>query len=81
MSRCLLQSWRPTHLCSCAAIAPACRAGQAQPPIGSDPNEEKESLADMLPDWVGYGFLYGVSAVPVIIALSAVAVLFYNSLQ
>lgn len=35
----------------------------------------------MLPDWVGYLTLYGISAIPVLLAVSAILVLFYNSLK
>jgi hypothetical protein len=43
--------------------------------------DKPQTLADMLPDWVGYGALYGVSAIPVMLAVSAILVLFYNSLK
>lgn len=43
--------------------------------------EKPQSLADMLPDWVGYGFLYGVSSLPVLLAVGVVLVLFFNSLK
>lgn len=43
--------------------------------------EQPQSLADMLPDWVGYGTLYGISVIPVVIVVSVVLVLFYNSLK
>lgn len=49
--------------------------------MGRDPTEAKEGLADMLPDWVGYGVLYGVSVIPLLIAGGAVFILFINSLQ
>lgn len=40
-----------------------------------------QTLADRLPDWMGYGFLYLVSAIPVLIAGSVIAILFFNSLR
>jgi len=43
--------------------------------------EKPQGLADMLPDWVGYGTLYGISALPAIIAVATVIVLFYSSLR
>ena len=45
------------------------------------PSTPSQTLADRLPDWMGYGFLYFVSVIPVIIAGSVVAVLFFNSLK
>jgi hypothetical protein len=44
-------------------------------------NEKPQTIADMLPDWVGFGALYGVSAIPVFLAVGAILVLFYNSLK
>lgn len=43
--------------------------------------EKPGGLADMLPDWVGYTTLYGISAIPLMLGLGAVLVLFYNSLK
>lgn len=43
--------------------------------------DKPENLADMLPDWVGYAGLYGISGIPVFLAVGAVLVLFYNSLK
>jgi hypothetical protein len=64
------------------APASGWRAGQARPPpMGRDAGEEPQSLADRLPDWMGYGFLYLVSSIPVLIAGSVVAILFFNSLR
>ena len=57
------------------------RSDQPRPPVGRDKNEKPQGLTDMLPDWMGYGFLYGVSALPVIIGILVVAVLFFNSLK
>ena len=57
------------------------RADQPRPPVGRDKNEKPQGLTDLLPDWMGYGFLYGVSALPVIIGILVVAVLFFNSLK
>lgn len=87
---------RPLRLCSPAGVAalappttpaaddaaqPWRREAGVRPPIGRDPNDKPQGLADMLPDWVGYGALYLVSVAPVLIALSVVAVLFANSLR
>lgn len=60
----------------------AWRQGQARPKmLGRDPNEEPQSLADRLPEWMGYGALYAISAIPVLIAGSVIAILFFNSLK
>ena len=58
------------------------RRGQARPRLlGRDPSEEPQSLADRLPEWMGYGALYAISAIPVLIAGSVIAILFFNSLK
>lgn len=57
------------------------REGQARPPIGRDKTETPQSLADMLPEWMGYSYLYAVSAVPIFIGVAVVVILFLNSLQ
>lgn len=57
------------------------REGQARPPIGRDESETPQSLADMLPEWMGYSYVYLVSAVPIFIGLGVVVVLFVNSLK
>eukprot|EP00873_Tetraselmis_striata_P007949 jgi/Tetstr1/428213/TSEL_018254.t1 len=49
--------------------------------MGRDPSDPKTSATDMLPDWIGYSMLYGVSAVPVIITISVIAILFFSSLK
>ncbi|KAK3247372.1 hypothetical protein CYMTET_43126 [Cymbomonas tetramitiformis] len=41
-------------------------------------DDESESN---LPDWVGYGFLYFISVVPIIIGVTATIILFVNSLK
>jgi hypothetical protein len=65
-----------------APTGPGWRVGQARPrPLGRDPGETPKSLADNLPEWAGYGMLYLISALPVLIAGSVVAVLFFNSLR
>ncbi|GAB4822561.1 hypothetical protein N2152v2_009607 [Parachlorella kessleri] len=51
------------------------------PPVGRDPSEKPQSPVDLLPDWVGYGALYAVSALPVVIAGTVILVLFLNSLR
>lgn len=43
--------------------------------------DEPQSLADMMPDWVGYGTLYGISIIPVLLVIGTVLILFYNSLK
>lgn len=43
--------------------------------------DKPQNLADMLPDWVGYGVLYGFSSIPVLLAVGVVLVLFFNSLK
>lgn len=50
-------------------------------PVGRDPSEPKQGLADNLPDFVGYGALYLVSAIPLFLVLATVWVLFQNSLR
>jgi hypothetical protein len=40
-----------------------------------------QSLEDMLPDWVGYGALYGISAIPVFIVVATIGILFVSSLK
>ncbi len=40
-----------------------------------------QGIADLLPDWVGYGALYAVSSAPVIIGVVVITVLFLNSLK
>ena len=67
-----------------AAAAPSggWRRGQARPRLlGRDPLEAPQNLADRLPEWMGYGALYAISAIPVIIAGSVIAILFFNSLK
>ena len=54
---------------------------EVRPPVGRDPSDVPQGLADMLPDWVGYGAHYLVSNAPVLSALGAIAVLFINSLR
>jgi hypothetical protein len=49
--------------------------------MGRDPGDQPKDLADLLPDWVGYGALYFVSVLPAIIAGTVVLVLFLNSLR
>jgi hypothetical protein len=43
--------------------------------------DKPQTLADLLPDWMGFGVLYGISAIPVMLAVGAILVLFYNSLR
>lgn len=43
--------------------------------------EAPQSIADLLPDWVGYGTLYGISIVPVVIVVAVVSLLFVTSLK
>ena len=49
--------------------------------LGRDKNEQSTGFADQLPDWVGYSLLYVISVIPVIIAGTTVAILFFNSLK
>lgn len=35
----------------------------------------------MLPEWMGYGFLYFVSTIPVLIVVVTIAILFFSSLS
>lgn len=46
-----------------------------------DPNEKPQSIVDMLPDWVGYGVLYGISSFPVILGVTVIVILFLNALK
>jgi hypothetical protein len=48
---------------------------------GARGNDKPQTVMDMLPDWVGYGALYGISSIPALLAVSAILVLFYNSLK
>jgi hypothetical protein len=57
------------------------REAPLSPPVGRDPSEKPQSPADLLPEWVGYGALYAVSALPVMIAGTVILVLFLNSLR
>ncbi|KAL6764752.1 hypothetical protein V8C86DRAFT_1367203 [Haematococcus lacustris] len=43
--------------------------------------DKPQGLADMLPDWVGYVTLYGISSIPVLLVVGTVLILFYNSLK
>ena len=57
---------------------------QANPRIGRDDEERQmtgmqKELLDMLPDWMGYGVLYSLSIVPIIITVVAVSILWVNS--
>lgn len=60
---------------------PGWRPGQARPPVGRDPLEPRRGFMDRLPDWMGYGTLYAVSAVPVVIVIVVVYILFTSSLR
>jgi hypothetical protein len=44
-------------------------------------DDQPENLTDMLPSWVGYTGLYGISAIPVIIGVSVLGVLVANLLR
>ena len=64
--------------------APGSAGLQARRPpklLGRDKNEAPTGFADSLPDWVGYSLLYVISVIPVIIAATTVAILFFNSLK
>jgi hypothetical protein len=43
--------------------------------------DKPQGISDMLPDWVGYLTLYGISAIPVLIVVVTVAILFFSSLK
>lgn len=43
--------------------------------------DKPQDVADMMPPWVGYGALYGISFIPVMLVVMTVLVLFYNSLK
>jgi hypothetical protein len=60
---------------------PGWRTNQAVPPVGRDSSEKPKGLADMLPDWVGYGGLYAVTLIPVFILAATVTLLFVTSLK
>ena len=53
----------------------------ARPPIGRDKEETPQSLTDMLPDWMGYGFLYFVTIIPAIIVVITISIVFFSSLK
>jgi len=40
-----------------------------------------QGIQDLLPEWVGYGALYVVSAAPIIIGVGVVVILFLNSVK
>jgi hypothetical protein len=63
------------------ASAQGQQPSQARPPKGRDPNEQPQGLADMLPDWMGYGALYAITLVPIGILGVTVAILFLSSLK
>ena len=57
-------------------------AGRALPKrMKRDKNEAAKNILDLLPDWVGYGALYALISVPVIITIAVVALLFVTSLK
>lgn len=70
---------------SAADYASLAEAGGIAKPyvMGKDARagDKPQGLADLLPDWVGFGALYGISAIPVMLAVGAILVLFYNSLR
>jgi hypothetical protein len=73
---------RATHWCTTTARTPA--TGIVKPYImgrEARKGEQPQSLTDMLPDWVGYGTLYGISVIPVLLVVGTVLILFYNSLK
>jgi hypothetical protein len=43
--------------------------------------DKPQSMTDLLPSWVGYGALYGISSIPALLVIGTVLVLFYNSLR
>ena len=71
----------PTTPAADDASKPWRQLGEIRPPIGRDPNEKPQGIADLLPEWVGYGALYLVSVAPALIALTMVGILFANALR
>lgn len=55
--------------------------GKPMKKLGRDPSEKPKSLTDMLPDWVGYSSVYVISAIPILIGGTVIAVLFFSSLR
>ena len=53
----------------------------ARPPIGRDKEDVAQSFTDYLPDWMGYGFLYFVTIIPIIIVVVTVSIVFVSSLK
>lgn len=53
----------------------------ARPPIGRDKEDVPQSFTDLLPDWMGYGFLYFVTIIPIIIVVITVSIVFVSSLK
>ncbi len=52
----------------------------ANPQVGREGEEKDEGgLASLLPDWMGYGVLYSLSIVPIIITVGAIAVLWVSA--
>lgn len=49
--------------------------------LGRDKNEAPQGITDLLPEWMGYGALYAVSAAPIVIGVGVVVILFVNSLK
>lgn len=50
-------------------------------PMQRDKSELPQGIADLLPDWVGYGFLYGLSGIPVFLVIAVVTLFFFSSLR
>ena len=49
------------------------------PPVLSLQNIDQRDSP--VPDWMGYGFLYGISVIPIVIGVTAAIILFVNSLR
>ena len=43
--------------------------------------EDENESDSPVPAWMGYGLLYGISVIPIIIGVTAVIILFVNSLR
>lgn len=46
-----------------------------------DLGENIDQRDSPVPDWMGYGFLYGISVIPIVIGVTAAIILFVNSLR
>ena len=57
-------------------------SGVARPPApGRGEGNIPQGIADILPDWMGYGVLYFISVIPVLIVIVTISILFFSSLS